>query len=101
MQLLLRTGYIVYRCESISLDRAKFLLNNFGYTSYIGHQSTAEILTKLLDVPVNYNKDMSFQNIDEVSLILSLNSRAPEGIIYSKEEIEKIGYSFKLLTRYE
>ena len=68
---------------------------------YIGHKSTADILTTILGVPVNVNRAQSFQTVNEKSLIFSLNGRAPEGIIYSKEDIENIGYTLKLLTRYE
>lgn len=87
-----------YTLESISLEQAIELAS--GETdSAIGHESTAQILTELLGVNVPMNRQMFAQSAGQQAIVFKLNGRPPEGKILSKEEIEAIGYSFKLLTR--
>ena len=88
-----------YEYSPISLDEAKNLVTENEFQSAIGHQSTAEVLTALLDVQVVANRLEFFQTIDDIALIFKLRSRPPEGKILSREEIEEIGYDFGILRR--
>lgn len=72
-----------------------------NFKSAIGHESTAEILTELLNVKVEVNRQNYIQQPKESALVFKLKTRAPEGKILSREEIETIGYEFGLLTRIE
>lgn len=91
-----------YSLETISIDDAIRIvednLNNLD--SAIGHDSTAQIMTKLLNARIKSNRQEFAQEVGQVALIFKLNSRPPEGKILTREEIEEIGYSWKVLTRH-
>ena len=70
-----------------------------GLLSAIGHESTAAILSDLLEVPVAMNRIQFAQEVGQSALVFKLKWRAPEGVILSRAEIEAIGYEFGLLTR--
>ena len=89
----------IYECHPLTLVEAKEIVKNNKIISAIGHDSTAQILTELLGVEVLVNRIQFIQEIDQKAIVFKLNGRPPEGKILSKEEIETIGYSFKLLTR--
>jgi hypothetical protein len=72
-----------------------------NFDSAIGHESTAEILSELLQVKVSVNRQNFIQPPNSKALVFKLNESAPEGCILSREEIEKIGYEFGLLSRTE
>lgn len=92
-----------YTLTDISLDEARQIVadNDGNLDSAIGHQSTAEIMTTLLDVDVPVNRQMFSQEVGQQALVFKLNGRPEEGKILTSEEIEKIGYKFQLLTRVE
>lgn len=101
--VLLNTAIVTttgtFKVEEISLEDARKIVNGADeFTSAIGHQSTADVLTTLLETTVEMNR-MTFTQEDELALIFKLKSRAPEGVILSKEEIEKIGYSFMTMEK--
>jgi len=80
-------------------DAKEFIIKN-GFTSYIGHQSTCDILTQLLEVDVPLNRTQYTQQPGEKALIFKLKTRPPEGVVLKTiEEIENCGYEFGLLER--
>ncbi|MEN8907875.1 MAG: YddF family protein [Clostridiales bacterium] len=88
-----------YSLKTISLEEAKKLVSESEILSAVGHNSTAQILTSLLDVEIPVNRILFSQEKEQQALCFKLNGRPPEGEILSKEDLEKIGYSFKLLVR--
>jgi hypothetical protein len=66
----------------------------------VGHVSTAEILTTLLDINIDVNRQMFEQQVNQTALVFKLNGRLPEGVVLSRDEIETMGYSFKTLIRF-
>ena len=98
-----------YTVETVSLDRAKYLINAYLYSdddvqprgldSAIGHESTAAIMSQLLGVNVPMNRQQFVQQIGQAALVFKLKGRPPEGSILTIEEIEAVGYEFKVMTR--
>lgn len=88
-----------YKLESISLEKAVAFTQATDIDSAVGHESTAQILTEILGVDIPVNRQMFAQEVGQKALVFKLNGRPPEGKILNREEIEAIGYSFKLLTR--
>ena len=86
-----------FTLKTISLDQAKELIQNREILSAVGHESTAQILTELLEVDVPLNRIQFKQQSGQKALCFKLNGRPQEGTILTAEEIEKIGYEFKLL----
>jgi hypothetical protein len=98
------TAFGDYRYEPLSLNEARALVREFDVAnkpieSAIGHQSTAELLSTLLEFQVPQNRVEFKQTADDLGLVLKLKQRPPPGKILSREEIEEIGYEFGLITR--
>ena len=90
-----------FKMETISCEGARELLNRDDFISAIGHASTADILTELLEIDIPVNRINFCQEIGQKAIIFKMKSRVPEGVILNKSEIEELGYEFKLLTRVE
>lgn len=98
------TNYGSYHYSPLSLTMAQLHSSDAweregGILSAVGHQSTADILTELLGVPVPVNRIEYSQRVGDAALIFKLKGRPPEGKILSRDEIEAIGYEFGLLVR--
>lgn len=88
-----------FRLDDITLDEAKNLVHNNDILSAVGHKSTADILTTLLQKEIPANRIEYAQNINEKALVFKLNGRPEEGKILTADEIQEIGYKFQLLTK--
>jgi len=88
-----------YTLEAVSLNEAKKLVSESEIDSAIGHEATAQILSELLGVAVPMNRQVFAQEKGQTALVFKLNGRPPEGQILDRQEIEKVGYSFKKLVR--
>ncbi len=94
-----------FRFEKLSLEQAQNLIKEFAddkakqVKSAIGHAATAEVLTDLLGYKVEANRVEFIQTTEDAALVFKLKHRAPEGVVLNREEIEKIGYEFGLLTK--
>lgn len=88
-----------YSIKTISLDKAKELVKSADVLSAIGHQSTADIVSKLLEIQVKMNRIIYNQEVGDIALCFKLKGRPEEGKILTAEEIETIGYEFKTMER--
>ena len=65
--------------EPITLDEVKSYLKN-GFTSAIGHQDTANVLSELLGVSVEFNRCNIFLDKDTNLIVAQvIGGRLPEG----------------------
>lgn len=95
------TDFGSYNYEPLSLKEAKNIIKNaYSWKSAIGHESTAKIISTLLDIDCPVNRINYKQEVGDAALIFKLKSRAPEGKILSVEEIENIGYEWGLLVKF-
>lgn len=92
-----------YKMSTISLEEAKNIItSNPEFISAIGHSSTAQIISSVLGTEVPENRiNASFDNVGDKALCFKLNSRPKEGSILSLEDLQEIGFSWKLLERIE
>ena len=99
------TKFGKYQYNEISLDRAREIAQQASgfnqLVSAVGHQSTCDILTTLLNTPIPMNRIEYKQEVGTAALIFKLKGRPEEGKILTVEEIEEIGYNFGLLIRLE
>ena len=93
------TDWGVFLYKPISEEEIQNLITEEGFESFIGHQATAEIISKLLDINCQANRVSYQQKIGNKAVIFKLKGRPPEGKILSRQEIEEIGYNWGLLTR--
>lgn len=92
------TAFGSFNYEMINVEKAKELIAN-GFISAIGHESTANIVSTLLDADVKMNRIQFKQEVNEIALVFKLNGRPEEGKILTVDEIMNIGFSFGKLTR--
>lgn len=67
------------------------------YTSAIGHQSTADIMSELLGITVEMNRITVHPEPGDVFICFRLNTRPPEGAILDRQTLETVGYGFVLM----
>ena len=91
----------LYRISDIDLESARKLVHGNTYVSAIGHVATAEILTELLGVEIPFNRIQFAQAVTQKAIVFKLDDRPVEGVVLSREEVEKVGYSLKLMERLE
>lgn len=94
------TAYGTFDYKLVTLEEAKQTVREAdAVQSAIGHSSTAEILSELLEFPIDKNRFEYKQETGETALIFRLKQRPPEGRILNREEVEAIGYEFGILRR--
>jgi len=81
--------------ESIDLEKAKELLNRYGFISAVGHESTAAFLSRLLGLPVPFNRVAVQLGRGDAAIVFQLlGGRLPEGRLLTEEELATIRYQF-------
>jgi hypothetical protein len=92
------TNYGTYIFEPVTEENAREIIAA-GFTSFISHHATADFLSDLFGVTVNFNRTDYLQQLGEIALIFKLKSRVAEGKTLNCQEIKAIGYEFGLLRR--
>lgn len=99
-----------YDFSPISVTAVWDLLQQ-GYTSAVGHESTATAISTVLashagidyadgkGVPVPISRNAITMEIDDKAVVFSLKGRLPEGKIATFEELNQVGWEFGLLER--
>jgi hypothetical protein len=88
-----------YLVETIGTEEAIRLVADRELDSAVGHEATAQIMSTILGVQIPMNRQQFEQKAGQECLVFKLNGRAPEGVILSREELERIGFVFKKMTR--
>ena len=91
----------LYRVSDLSIRDAKKLLRENGYISAIGHESTAKIISELMEMDIPMNRIDFTQMVGQKAVVFKLNRRPKEGTVLSRAQVEEVGYSFKLMERLE
>ncbi|MEN3001867.1 MAG: YddF family protein [Armatimonadota bacterium] len=92
------TAYGSYDYKPITVEEARALVSN-GFVSYIGHESTAQVLSEILGVEVPVNRAVYVQQVGDRAIVFKLRDRLPAGQILERQQIEEIGYELGLLVR--
>lgn len=87
--------------EPITVLEAQYLLRTNTWQSAIGHESTAKILSDLLQMEIPYNRIDYKQQPGEDAIVFKTLKRAHEGKILTELEIHELGFSFGLLKMIE
>jgi hypothetical protein len=90
---------VVLRIKEVSKEEVKEILKREGFVSGIGHQSTAQILSELLDIPIPFNRIQIKLMPNDILIVFQILTRLEEGKILTKEEISKLPFKFFLIER--
>jgi len=87
-----RTPNVIIKYRAISVDEARELLKKREFISAVGHESTALLLSQLLQVNVPYNRVTVFLEPGDEAICFALRSRPPEGKVLTVEELRQLGF---------
>ena len=94
---MLNDDNILVNVKATTKEVVQNILKNNYFESYVGHPTTAEFLSKILEIDIKYNRGELKLTENDILFVFQLQKRLPEGIILSKEEIEKIPYKIFIL----
>ncbi len=80
----------------LSLMQTQNLLSD-GFISAIGHQQTAQFISKILGIECETNRQRISMKPGDSAVVFRLLSRIDEGVILSTAELTKIPYEFAFL----
>ena len=78
-----------------SIEEVRQLLSR-GFVSAVGHQATADLLTSLLQVPVQFNRIAVKAAPGDVLVHFVLRERIPEGKVLTLEELQSLPFDFAI-----
>ena len=90
---------IVKKCtihiKEATLEEVKKILNtDLEIISAVGHQSTATVLSELLEREIPANRIPITLTSDDILIVFQLLVRLEEGKVLTKEEIRQLKYKF-------
>jgi hypothetical protein len=86
-----QTKFVAVKYYKINVLEAKELLSK-GFVSAIGHEATAQLLSKLLGIPIPSNRITIFMKENDIGLHFFLKERLPEGKVLTEEELKTLQY---------
>jgi hypothetical protein len=90
---MLSSPEVRLRVKEAGLQDVKKMIHD-GFVSAIGHQATAEILSTLLEVPIEFNRIQIKLNKGDSLIVFQILQRLEEGKILSIEEIMALPHKF-------
>jgi len=91
------TSMGVFKYSEISIEDASSILGSNNFTSAVGHQSTAEVMSRILKVEIPTNRVRIQMEPGDRAIVFQLRTRLPEGRVLSKEELESLPFTLGLL----
>jgi hypothetical protein len=88
-----------YEYRKASLEEVKEVIKDKDFQSAIGHESTAQVISTLLEIDCPVNRIIYQQQPGEIAIVFKMNGRPPEGKILTIKEIQEIGFSWGFLER--
>lgn len=93
------TAFGDYRFEGPwSVDKVRGWLRE-GYTSAIGHESTARWLSRVLGEEIAANRITIEMQPGDEALVVKLLQRLPEGVVLGEAALQSIPFEFGRLVR--
>jgi hypothetical protein len=79
------------KLTKISVEEAKQLLSS-QFTSAIGHEATAKVLSQLLSIPIPVNRVSVWMQEGDIGIHFFLKTRLPEGRVLSEQELRQLQF---------
>lgn len=89
------------KMEKASINDVKEILLKNEYISAIGHESTAQLLSQLLNINVNMNRVNVDLKINDIALCFKTKHRAIEGKVYTLQELKQLEYDFFIIYTFD
>jgi len=85
------TGKVKVSLQRINVETARTILSQ-GFVSVVGHESTAQLLSKLMGIDVKPNRTTIFLEPGDVAVHFVLKKRLPEGVVLGELNLSKLEY---------
>jgi hypothetical protein len=89
------SGPKTVRLRKISATEAKDILSR-GYTSAVGHEGTATVLSQVLGMQVPANRVAIRMGKGDKAVHFALKTRLPEGAVLSADELSRLDFDLLL-----
>jgi hypothetical protein len=86
---------VTVKIRKASIEEVRQLLQN-DFVSAVGHQATADLLTSLLHIPVQFNRVAIKAAPGDVLIHFVLKTRVPEGKVLTLEELLELPFDFAI-----
>jgi len=83
------TAPAVVKVSEVDIETVKDFLKN-GYTSAVGHQSTADYIKVVTGIDVVANRISISLKPGDMLIVLQLLGRLPEGSVLSQDDLAKV-----------
>ena len=93
------TEYGKYDFRRADIPEVQVLLAQGNFTSAIGHDATATLMTQLTGVQIPVNRIAIKMQSGDTAVVFRVLTRLPEGKILSEEELTKVPCEFGILER--
>ncbi len=93
------TNFGNYEYKPTDVLEIRQLLSDRTFTSAVGHEETATLLTRLLSLNVPLNRIAVKQEVGDIFVVIKPKTRLEINKLYSDTDIENIGYELGLLIR--
>jgi len=94
---MLASPEAILKIVEVNTETVKSLLNQAQATSAVGHASTAQVLSSLLEKEVPTNRINIKINKNDVLVVFQLLTRLEEGRVLTAEEVASLPYKFYLV----
>lgn len=94
------TEYGSYDFRKANLPEVKALLSQ-GFTSAIGHEVTASLISQLTGVSIPVNRVAIKMQPGDIAIVFRILTRLPEGKVLTQEELSKVPYEFGILKKHK
>jgi hypothetical protein len=85
---------VLLKIKEVDLETVKSMLKAQPFMSAVGHESTARVLSKLLDIEIPFSRvPIKLQQRDKL-IVFQLLTRLEEGRVLSEEELKQLQYKF-------
>ena len=86
---------VTVKIRKASIDEVREILRS-GFISAVGHQATADWLTRLLGIEIPFNRVAIAVKPGDICVHFVLRTRIPEGKILSYEELSKLEFDLAI-----
>jgi hypothetical protein len=90
---MLPTSETILKVKEVGIEEVKELLAR-GFESAVGHETTAQFLTQMLNLEVKAERRQIVLTPETKLIVFQLLGRLPEGRVLSFEELSKIPHKF-------
>jgi len=86
------------RVREVSLEDVKEFLKENSFISAVGHQATADVMSRLLGIQIPFNRIQVTLKEGDVLIVFQLMTRLEEGKILSEQELSQLQFKFLVVV---